>query len=378
MNRKEFPLLERDNELVYLDSACMSLKPQKVIEKINEYYKNYPGCSGRSSHRISRKATEELEKARERIAKLISTDKNDLMFTSGTTESINTVAQGHDFQRVFISEKEHNANRVVWQQLDTEVIEIPVDEELDLEFIKNNIRENDLLSLIHTSNLDGQTLDIEQAFDIAKDHNAYTLLDAAQSIPHKPFSVNEIKADFIAFSGHKMLGPTGTGALYVSKELQGKLSPLKYGGGAVNSATKKQADFKQYPKGFEPGLKDLAGYIGMGQAAQYLQQIGMKKIENHEQNLTERLVRSLREIKGVEIYNKGPGIVSMTFNSMNAREANEIFNKRNIMTRAGMHCAHPYHKKRNIPATLRASIYLYNNEKDIEEFIDVAKKISML
>lgn len=378
MNKSDFSVYEDRTDLVYLDSACMSLKPQQVVNKVEEYYNNYPGCSGRSSHTISRKAAEELQKARRKVASFIDTEKENLVLTSGTTESINMVAQGLEYNRVFISEKEHNSNRVVWQQQETEVKEIPVDEDLDLEYLKQNIRENDILSLVHVSNLDGHELNIEEAFRIAKEKRAYTMLDAAQSIPHMPFSVNDYEADFVAFSGHKMLGPTGTGALYVREQVQNELKPLKYGGGSVHKTFKSTSDFKDFPYSHEPGLKNYAGFIGFGEAAEYLDQIGMDSVQRHEKQLTQKLLDGLRKISYLKVYNQGPGIISLSFNSMTCGEVSEIFDKRGIAVRSGMHCVHPWFAKNDIEPTVRASLYLYNDEEDIEKLLKVARKISML
>lgn len=372
MRRGEFPIL--DDEIVYLDSACMSLKPRSVIEKVEEYYREYPACSGRSSHSVSRRAQEELESARRKVASFIDAPEDNLVFTSGTTESINTVARGLDFDRVFLTDKEHNSNREVWEELGAEIIEM---KGLDKSYLASEINENDLLSILHVSNLDGEEFDIESACRIAHENDAFSLVDAAQSIPHTNFSVQDYRADFVAFSGHKMLGPTGTGALYVSDRVKDKLEPLKYGGGAVRGTENGETVMEKFPKNFEPGLRNIAGFTGFGAAAEYLESVGMQEIERHESRLTEMMVDGLEEL-GFEVINRGPGIVSIPTESMSPGEVAEILDRRGIKIRAGQHCVHRWFGKQEFDATLRASLYLYNQESDIRKFLNLMEKISRL
>lgn len=372
MRKNDFPQLEKD--ITYLDSACMSLRPQKVLDKVNEYYSEYSGCSGRSGHSLSRKAQKELEGSRRKVASFIDAEPEELMFTSGTTESINTVAQGLDFERVFLTEKEHNSNRAVFQALGVETVDM---KEMDPEFLKHTLSEDDLVSLLHVSNLDGEVFDVEEICKIARENQAYTLIDAAQSIPHRPFSVQEIDPDFVAFSGHKMLGPTGTGALYAAERVQEELTPLKYGGGAVSNSSLSDHERQSFPKGFEPGLKNLAGFIGFGEAVDYLEDIGMEKVRTHEEKLTTQLISGLENLD-VKVLNKGPGIVSVVPSSMSSHEASEILDRRGVKVRAGQHCVHPWFKDKDFEGTLRASLHLYNDEEDVQEFLDVMRKVSML
>lgn len=372
MRKEEFPQLEKD--ITYLDSACMSLRPHKVLDKVNEYYREYSGCSGRSGHSLSRKAQKELENSRRKVSRFIDAEPEELMFTSGTTESINTVAQGLDFERVFLTEKEHNSNRAVFQALGVETVNM---KDADPEFLKKTLGKDDLVSLLHVSNLDGEVSDIEEICKIAREKQAYTLIDAAQSIPHRPFSVKEIDPDFVAFSGHKMLGPTGTGALYVAERVQDELSPLKYGGGAVSNSSFSDHERQSFPQGFEPGLKNLAGFIGLGAAVDYLEDIGMDRVQSHEEKLTKQMISGLEEMD-VKVLNKGPGIVSVVPNSMSSHEASEILDRRGVKVRAGQHCVHPWFKDKDFEGTLRASLHLYNDEEDVEEFLEVMRKVSML
>ena len=371
MYKQDFPLAD---EVTYLDSACMSLRPETVIEKVNKYYREYPGCSGRSGHSISRKASEELEKSRRKISGFIDSTPEELMFTSGTTEGINTVARGLDIDRVFLTEREHNSNRAVWQELGFETVNM---EGLDFELLKSELGEKDLLSVLHVSNLDGKVFDVKKACKIAEEQGAYSLIDAAQSIPHRPFSVEKIEADFVAFSGHKMLGPSGTGGLYASKRVQKDLSPLKFGGGAVSDSSFSGNERKNFPQGFEPGLKNLAGLTGLGKAVEYLESIGMEKVQRHEEKLTDEILRGLRD-EDVKVFSEGPGIVSLGFDSLSHNEASKILDRRGVKVRAGRHCVHPWFKDKNFDGTVRASLHLYNDRKGVEKFLREVRKLSVL
>lgn len=352
----------------------MSLRPEKVIEKIQQYYREYPGCSGRSGHSISRKASEELENSRRKIAEFIDSTPEQLMFTSGTTEGINTVARGLDIDRVFLTEREHNSNRAVWQELGIEIVNM---DGLDFELLKSELGEKDLLSVLHVSNLDGKVFEVEKACKIAEEQGAYSLIDAAQSVPHRPFSCKDIGADFVAFSGHKMLGPSGTGGLYVAEKVQEKLSPLKFGGGAVSDSSFSGNTRKNFPQGFEPGLKNIAGFTGLGKAVEYLEKIGMEKVQRHEKELTDEILRGLED-EDVKIFSEGPGIVSLSFDSLSHNEASKILDRRGVNVRAGRHCVHPWFENKNFDGTVRASLHLYNDSKDVEKFLREVRKLSVL
>lgn len=371
MYREDFPLVD---QITYLDSACMSLRPEKVISKVEQYYREYPGCSGRSSHSISEKASKELEDARKKTASFIDASPEELMFTSGTTEAINTVARGLEFDRVFITDRAHNSNRAVFQELGKEIVSM---EGLDRDTLKSELGENDLLSILHVSNLDGKVFDVREACRIAEEQGAYSMIDGAQSIPHRPFSVQDVEADFVAFSGHKMLGPSGTGGLYTSEEVQSNLSPLKYGGGAVNSVTAQSNDRKKFPRGFEPGLKNLAGFTGLGAAAEYMEKIGMDEVHRHEKRLTERLVEGLRNLE-IDVYCEGSGIVSISMDSMSHGELAHFLDRRDIKVRSGQHCVHPWFKEKDLDGTVRASLHIYNSSEDVDHFIEEVKKASIL
>lgn len=375
MNEQDFPNLE----MIYLDSACMSLRPEPVIDAITEYYTEYPGCPGRSAHAIGEQATDALEDARESVAGFIDAAPEGLVFTSGTTEAINTVAHGFDTGHVILSDREHNSNLVPWQQTDAEQTIIPTDGGFAIERFKEAVGEGDLVSMVHVSNLDGHTLPVEEIIDIAHDAGAYTLIDAAQSVPHQPVSVDMLDPDFMAFSGHKMLGPSGTGALYVSDRVRDDLAPHCTGGGAVTDTSFDAASFRSFPDRMEAGLPDLAGFIGFGAAAQYLDEIGMGTIQDHEQALTKELRSGLQRIDGLELVGEpGTGIVSFRIDGVDPGQTALMLDQRNIAVRSGMHCVHAWFDRYDEEPTVRASLHLYNTEEDIEKFIAAVQEIALL
>ncbi|MFB6116190.1 MAG: aminotransferase class V-fold PLP-dependent enzyme [Candidatus Nanosalina sp.] len=374
MRREDFPPLQKD--LTYLDSACMSLRPEKVIEAVEKYYREYPACPGRSHHSMSEKASEKLSEARGKVSELIGAAPGNLMFTSGTTEGINTVAQGFDTEEVFISDREHNSNLAPWQRKDCEIRVLDTEGGLNFEKLESEVEEGDLVSLVHVSNLDGMKLDVEKAAHIARDAGAYTLVDAAQSVPHMPVDVSEFPVDFMAFSGHKMLGPSGTGGLYISERAQKELEPLKTGGGAVKSSSYSSASRKNFPQGFEAGLPNVAGLIGMGEAAEYLEDIGLEKIHRREKKLTERLEEGIKEIRDVSYISEGSGVVTLWVDQMESHQVALILDRQDIAVRSGMHCVHSYFDKKDMEPGVRASFHLYNDEEDVEKLLEELEKLA--
>ncbi|MFB6242373.1 MAG: aminotransferase class V-fold PLP-dependent enzyme [Candidatus Nanosalina sp.] len=378
MRREDFPPL-KNRDLVYLDSACMSLRPQKVIKAVEEYYREYPACPGRSHHSLSEKASERFEEAREKIAGFIGAEPENLVLTSGTTEGINTVASSFPGNRVFLSDREHNSNLVPWQEReDVEKVFLDTEDGLDTEKLEEKISEGDIVSLVHVSNLDGKELPLEKAAEIARENNAYTLVDGAQSVPHQPVDVSGTDIDFLAFSGHKMLGPSGTGALYVSERGKEKIEPLKYGGGAVKNTTREAAEFEDFPQSFEPGLPNVAGVVGFGAAVEYLGEIGMEKIRDHEEKLTRVLEEKLDGIEGVEYFSEGSGVVSFWIEGMDSHQVALMLDRENIAVRSGMHCVHSWFDEYVKRAGVRASFHLYNEERDVEKLVEEIEKLAYL
>lgn len=378
MRRKDFPPL-KDEELVYLDSACMSLRPEKVIKAVQRYYREYPACPGRSHHSMSEKASEKFEEARSKIAGFIGAEQENLVLTSGTTEGINTVANSFQTDKVFLSDREHNSNLVPWQERkDVEKIFLDTENGVNLQELDSQLQEGDLVSMVHVSNLDGKKLPVEEISRIARENGAYTLVDGAQSVPHLPVNVSDTEIDFLAFSGHKMLGPSGTGALYVSDRGKEKIEPLKYGGGAVKNSSRNSSEFESFPYSFEPGLPNIAGIIGMGSAADYLGEIGMEKVARHEKKLTGMLEEELESLEKVRYVSEGSGVISFWIEGMDSHQVALMLNRKNIAVRSGMHCVHSWFKEKNQRAGVRASLQLYNDEEDVGKLLEELEKICMV
>ncbi|NCN99493.1 aminotransferase class V-fold PLP-dependent enzyme, partial [Candidatus Pacearchaeota archaeon] len=289
--RRDFPTL---GKMIYADSACMSLKPRQVIEKMNEYYYNYPACAGRSAHRYGRKLEEEIARARKEIAVFIGAKEKEIIFTKNATEALNLAANGLRLKRgdeVIITDKEHSSNIIPWLKLKKEIgIKVVIcntgTSGIDLEELRSLINNRTkLISAVHVSNLDGMENDISGIVKIARKKGVRVMIDACQSAPHKTIDVKKIDCDFLAFSGHKMLGPTGTGVLYGKlKELE-KLGMFIVGGETVLDATYEDYKPEEIPARFEAGLQNYSGIIGLGEACRYLKKVGMKNIEKHEKKL---------------------------------------------------------------------------------------------
>lgn len=379
--RKHFPILD-NLKGIYLDSACMSLKPRQVIEKMNEYYLEYPACAGRSVHKFGRKLEEEIAKARHEIAKFINCKDNEIIFTKNATESLNLVANSFGLKKgdeVIITDKEHSSNIIPWLKLNKEMgLKVVIWEEgKDLEKLFTS--RTKLVSIVHVSNLDGKENDIARIAKIAHKRDVKILVDACQSVPHLNVNVKKLDCDFLAFSGHKMLGPTGTGVLYGKmKELEG-LKEFIVGGETVIDTTYDDYKVEEIPARFEAGLQNYSGILGLGEACRYLNKIGMNKIRRHEEKLNKIVLNGLKDIKGIEIIGSNGGIFNFNIEGMTAHEVAKILDSGyGIMVRSGRHCVHEWYNKHKINGSVRASFYLYNTEDDAKKFADAVKEISKL
>jgi len=311
--REDFTVLnaERKKPLIYMDSACMALKPRQVVEAMNSYYNEYPACAGRSVHRLGKAATEAYSRARERIARFIHAKPEEIIFTRNTTEGINLVARALSLGRgdiVLGTDKEHNSNLLPWLLMAKEkgIKHIAAESNADNTFNMENFelalaKKPKLVAMVHTSNLDGVTIPAHDVVKRAHDARALVLLDAAQSVPHMPIDVRKLDADFLAFSGHKMLGPTGTGVLYIRRSLADKLGQFMIGGETVVNSTYDSYELEKPPARFEAGLQNYAGAIGLAAAAEYLERIGTENIHKHETELNKKLTESISDINGVNI-----------------------------------------------------------------------------
>lgn len=393
--RQDFPLLKDSsdrNPLVYFDSACQSLRPRSVIDAINDYYQHYPACSGRSYHKLAAQVTQKCDEARLRLARFLgAAKKEEVIFTRNTTEGINLVANALDLKRgdaVLIGGKEHNSNLIPWQMLvknrgiQLKILPTFEDGEFDLESYEKMLDGSvKLVSLGYSSNLDGVTIPAEQVIRLAHKNNALVLLDAAQTAPHRKINVRALDVDFLALSGHKMLGPSGTGVLYGKAKLLDDLDPFMVGGDTVANSTYEDCEFLPVPERFEAGLQDYAGMIGLGEAANYLQALGFDAVQKQELVLNQAIDEGIRGIEGLKII--GPrdparrgGITTFTIDGIDShRIAIMLDQMANICVRSGMHCVHSWFNAHQIKGSVRSSVYFYNTLAEVDIFVEALKKI---
>ncbi|HIH70066.1 aminotransferase class V-fold PLP-dependent enzyme [Methermicoccus shengliensis] len=395
--RGDFPALGTQKNgmpLVYLDNACMSLKSRCVIDAVLRYYEEYSACAGRSVHSLSRRVSDEVEGAREKIASFFGChDSREFVFTKNTTEGINLVAYSLGLKRgdvVLTTDKEHNSNLVPWQMLARRagivhrVVPSRADNTFDIEAFKRMMEEGvSLVSMVHTSNLDGVSIPAREVIEIAHDHGALVLLDGAQSAPHMPLDLERLDVDFFACSVHKMTGPTGVGCLYGKYELLKRMHPFITGGDTVSTSTYTSATFLEPPHKFEGGLQHYAGIIGAGAAVDYLKEVGMRNIEAHERALNEVLHKGLSNIPGCTII--GPenpalrgGITSFVL-ELSHGDAHDVAlvldETKNIAIRSGAFCVHSWFAARGVPPALRASVYLYNTVDECNRLVDAVRDV---
>jgi cysteine desulfurase/selenocysteine lyase len=377
--------------IIYLDSACQSLRPRLVVDKMSQYYNEYPACGARSQHKLGKRVDEEVAKAREIARKFFGArNADEIVFTKNTTEGINLVANSLGLQKgdvVITTDKEHNSNLIPWQMLAKnkgimhEIVEFG-DVEALREAVKRAGKKTKLVAMGQTSNLDGESIPAEELIKIAHDNNALVLLDGAQSAPHKQIDLKKLDADFFVCSGHKMLGPSGTGILYGKQELLEKLQPFIVGGDTVVESTYKTAEFEKAPAKFEAGLQNYAGIVGLGEALNYLARIGMSEIEAHDYLLNKKITDAIGEMDGLHLL--GPkdarqrgSIFSFDLSGMNPNEVAIMLDESaNVMVRSGAHCCHSWFNSHKMQGSVRASTYLYNTEEDVRVFIDELKKIA--
>ena len=389
--RNDFPLFQTKS-VVYLDTACQSLRPRQVIESITGYYENYPACSGRSMHKLAATVTRECDDARSQLARFLgASKKEEIIFTRNATEGINLVANSLDFQPgdvVLVTGKEHNSNLIPWQMLvkrkgvELRILQPKTDGSFDLDSFEQLVKSPvKLVSFGYSSNLDGVTIPAEKIIKIAHKHDALVLLDAAQTAPHHKINVKKLDVDFLVLSGHKMLGPSGTGILYGKIKLLENMNPFLVGGDTVANSTYQSSEFLPVPEKFEAGLQDYAGIIGLGTAAKYLQSIGFDAIEKQEIMLNKAIDNGIRDITGIHII--GPsdptlrcGITTFYIDGIDShRIALMLDQMANVMVRSGQHCVHSWFNHHGIKGSVRASTYFYNNLEEIEIFVENLKKI---
>lgn len=391
--RTDFDILDDRNSKkpIYFDNACMSLKPKQVIKAITEYYTDYPACAGRSSHHMGDMVTKKVKETRKLVEEFINaSNENEIIFTRNTTEGINLFANSFGFSSgdvVLISDKEHNSNLIPWLVLRdkigivVKVLHSKEDGIFDLEQFEREVKGVKLVSLGHTSNLDGVTIPAKEIIKIAHDSGALVFLDCAQSIPHKKVDVKDLDVDFLAFSGHKMYGPTGTGVLYGKLKLLEKLNPLITGGETVSNSTYESYEFLPVPEKFEAGLGDYAGIIGLGEAIKYLNNLDFKDIESHEFELNSYITKEIEKLPKIKII--GPkdakersGIINFYIDGMDMHQMAVMLDEMSsIAVRSGRHCVHAWFNEKNILNSVRVSLAFYNTKEEAEIFINSLNKI---
>lgn len=383
--RYDFPML--DSNLIYFDNGATTFKPNVVIDAINDYYRNYSANAHRGDYTISYKVDVAFENARKKIADFINADFEEIVFTSGATESLNMIENGffkyllEPGDEILITKSEHASNVLPWFRLSKTnncVIKyIELDENLHVTMdnvIKSITDKTKVISIAGITNVVGDERPIDEICKYAHAKNIFVVVDGAQLVPHKHVDVKKSDIDFLAFSGHKMCGPTGIGILYGKKEFLEKLNPINLGGGMNESFdNENEVYLKELPTRLEAGTPNIAGAIGLGAAIDYLNKIGMDNIENHEKKLKSYLIDKLIKLPYVDIINleSDSGIVSFNIDGIFSQDVAFYLNKYNICVRAGNHCAKILKKETGVKNTLRVSLYFYNTFEEIDKFVEL-------
>ena len=395
--KNDFPIFSKPingKDLVYLDSAATTQKPNEVIDSITHYYKTCNSNIHRGIYSISIEATELYENARTNIGRFIhSKSPKEIVFTRNATEAINLVANTWVSQNlkegdsIILTEMEHHSNLVPWQiltkrlKLKLNFIKIQPNGELILDNLDDLFQENaKFLSLTHVSNVLGTINPIKNIISKAHDHGITTLVDAAQSVPHMSVNVQDLDSDFFVFSGHKMLGPSGIGVLHAKKTLLENMDPFLYGGDMISNVSLREAQWNEIPWKFEAGTPNIVGAIGLGKAVDYLNRIGMDVVHKHEQELYNYAVDKFSELKDFKIFgfenkNTTGGVISFSYSDFHPHDIASILDGESIAVRAGHHCAQPLMEKLGVPATTRASFYVYNDTSDIDKLFNGLQKV---
>ena len=385
--KKDFPIFQKHKNLVYLDSASTSQKPKQVINSIVQFYAEENANIHRGIYDLSEKSTEIYEKAKETIAKFINADKDEIIFTSGSTDSINKLSRVlpklfKNKKEIVLTEMEHHSNIVPWQHTKMKLRYIPIkNNELNYEVAERIINEKTaILSITHISNSLGTINDIERIITLAKKYGAIVIIDASQSISHKSIDVKKLNCDFLVFSSHKLYGPTGIGVIYGKKQILEKLSPFNFGGDMIKEVSFEKTTFAESPRKFEAGTQNLAGIKGLSESIKYLTKLNIKNIEKHEKELTNYAIKELKKIPNIKLYlaekeqNQGP-IISFNLEKIHAHDVASILNESNIAIRAGHHCCMPLMNLLYVPGTCRISLAVYNTKSDIDKLIKGLKKV---
>ena len=397
--REDFPILKkkiRGEPLIYLDSAASSLKPIQVIETIREFYLNEYSNVHRGIHLLSQQATSRYEDVREKVAKFINAySPEEIIFTYGTTDSLNMLAYSYALRilkpgdEVLLTVMEHHSNILPWIMVSSmtrakiKYVDITNDGLLNYDELDEKISEKTkIVSVTHMSNVLGTIVEVRKIARRIHEVGGVIVVDGAQSVPHMPVNVRELEIDFLAFSGHKMLGPTGVGVLWVKRDLLEELSPFRLGGGAIREVTLRDFVLLDPPHRFEAGTPHIAGVLGLGAAIDYLERIGMDNVRKFEEELTIYALKRFSELgDAVTVY--GPinvsdrgGIIAFNIKGLDSNIVGSLLDSYGVAVRTGKHCAHPLHQRLNIEGTVRASLYIYNNKEEIDYLTTALKEIA--
>ncbi|WOV83451.1 cysteine desulfurase [Sporosarcina jeotgali] len=390
--RKDFPILDQEVNgypLVYLDSAATSQKPRQVIEALADYYQNDNANVHRGVHTLGNRATEGYEGARETVRKFLNASSTEeIVFTRGTTTALNLVAQSYgranigEGDEILITYMEHHSNIIPWQQLAKatgavlKYIDLEEDGTLSLEKVSDAMTDRTkIVSMMYVSNVLGTMNPIKEITEIAHAHNAVMVVDAAQAAPHLRLDVQDLDCDFLAFSGHKLCGPTGIGALYGKKALLNEMEPVEFGGEMIDFVGLYDSTWKELPWKFEGGTPIIAGAIGMAAAIDYIESVGLDNIEKHEHELVAYAMEQMKTVEGLEIYgprdsSKRAGIVTFNLDGVHPHDLATVLDMNGVAVRAGHHCCQPLMKWLDVSATARASFYLYNTKEDVDRLVE--------
>ena len=401
--KSDFPILTKEirdgKRLVYLDSAATSQKPFLVLDTERDFYLHHNAAVHRGAHQLAEEATDLYEGAREKVATFLGAKSSEIIFTNSATESLNAIAYSignasitrngassrfalGKVDEILVTEMEHHANLVPWQELSFRTgatlrwIPITPEGRLDLSQLRELINSRTkIVAITHESNVLGSINPIEEIASAAHKVNALVVVDACQSVPHLPVDVASLGADLLAFSGHKMVGPTGVGILWGKEEILNALPPFLYGGSMVESVSMDRATYLPAPRRFEAGVPNMAQAVGLGAAVDYLSRIGMEAIHDHESELTSRAIEGLSRIEGLTIVgpksvkNRG-GIISFAIEGIHPHDLGQVLDSQGIAVRTGHHCAWPLMRKFDVVATTRASFYIYNDFDDVQALIE--------
>ncbi|MGB9853806.1 MAG: aminotransferase class V-fold PLP-dependent enzyme [Candidatus Bathyarchaeales archaeon] len=401
--REDFPILRQkinNHPLIYFDNAATTQKPKQVIEAIKEFYETHNANVHRAVHTLSLEATDLYESAHDEVAKFINAKSiEEIIFLRGTTEAINLIAYSWGLRNlnredeVLLTLMEHHSNIVPWEILSkikgfqVKYVDVDADGTLNYEALEKTIsKKTKIVSITHVSNVTGAINNVKRVIKTAHEHDALVLVDGAQSVPHIPVDVKDLDADFLAFSGHKMLAPTGIGVLYGKRELLEKMEPFHGGGEMIREvsfdlrARRCLISWNDLPWKFEAGTPNISGGIGLMAAVKYLRALGMENVQAHECALTEYALKRMQECEKVKVY--GPkdasarcGIMPFTIEGFNSHDVALFLDSYGIMIRSGFHCAQPLHEKLGLSSSARASFYIYNTKEEIDQFIEALKEI---